>query len=65
MSDESRQELVVALRRRGWTYDKIGRRVGMSANGVMQLIRRVTDPEAYYHKLDEEVDDDGPDDEDW
>jgi hypothetical protein len=36
-----RDELIVALRRRGLTYRQIAPRVGMSANGVMQALRRI------------------------
>ena len=31
MSGATRDELIVALRRRGWTYKRIGKAVGMSA----------------------------------
>jgi hypothetical protein len=65
MSAEVRMELMIQLRRRGWTYERIGRRVGMSPNGVMQAIRRKTSPETYYPKLDEEVDVDLPEEEEW
>jgi hypothetical protein len=36
-----RDELIVALRRRGYTYRQIAGRVGMSPNGVMQALRRI------------------------
>jgi len=56
MSDDQRTRLMVTLRQRGWTYKRIGAAVGMSANGVMQALRRVTDPGSYYIRLEEEVD---------
>jgi hypothetical protein len=65
MSKEEKERLIVELRRRRWTYEKIGKQVGMSKNGVMQLLRRVTNPEKYYAKLDEEVDEEERDDERW
>jgi hypothetical protein len=37
-------EMIVRLRRKGWTYRRIGKAVGMSANGVMQALRRMADP---------------------
>ena len=36
-----RDEMIVALRRRGWTYAKIGRRVGMSESGVKRALDRI------------------------
>ena len=64
MSDEERTALMLRLRRRGWTLAQIGKQVGMSKNGVMQALRRTTQPSRYYHHLEEEVDD-GPPREDW
>jgi hypothetical protein len=57
---------MVAMRRRGWSYARIGRVVGMSPTGVMLALRRTQEPERYYEKLDEEVEPDAPgDDEEW
>ena len=42
MSDLERVETIAALRRRGWTYAKIGRVVGLSANGAKYALHRVT-----------------------
>ncbi len=39
-----RDELIVTLRRKGYTYRKIAKLVGMSPNGVMQALRRMADP---------------------
>jgi hypothetical protein len=36
-----RDELIVKLRKRGYTYRQIAPRVGMSPNGVMQALRRI------------------------
>lgn len=36
-----RDELIRELRGRGWSYRAIGKRVGMSANGVMHSLRRM------------------------
>jgi hypothetical protein len=36
-----RDQMIVELRRRGYTYRAIGKRVGMSANGVMHALRRL------------------------
>lgn len=65
MSDEQRTRLMVEMRRRGYSYARIGRALCMSANGVMQAIRRVTEPHRYYQRLDEEVDDPVPPEDDW
>ena len=43
MSAPERDELILALRRREWSYAKIGRAVGMSANGGMLSLRRITE----------------------
>jgi hypothetical protein len=36
-----RDQKILALRRRGYTYRAIGKAVGMSANGVMHALRRL------------------------
>jgi hypothetical protein len=36
-----RDQMIVELRRRGYTYRAIGKAVGMSANGVMTSLRRI------------------------
>ena len=56
MSDSERLAAIVALRRRGWTYKKIGARVGLSANGVKYALHRVTQPGRYIAEAPEEVD---------
>jgi hypothetical protein len=48
LSDEVRAELIIKLRRLGWTYKAIGRRVGLSPNGVKYALMRVTQPGRYY-----------------
>jgi IS30 family transposase len=39
-----RDELIVRLRRKGYSYRKIGKAVGMSPQGVLQALRRMADP---------------------
>jgi hypothetical protein len=36
-----RDELIVAMRRRGFTYRVIARRVGMSPGGVLRALQRI------------------------
>lgn len=36
-----RDKVILELRKRGWSYRKIGQHVGMSANGVMHALRRI------------------------
>ena len=36
-----RDQLIVELRRRGWTYARIGKKVGMSENGVSESLTRI------------------------
>lgn len=36
-----RDKLILELRGRGWSYRAIGKRVGMSPNGVMHSLRRM------------------------
>jgi transposase-like protein len=36
-----RDELIMQLCRRGYTYRAIARQVGMSPNGVLQALRRI------------------------
>jgi DNA-directed RNA polymerase specialized sigma24 family protein len=38
-----RDKLIMELRLRGWSYRAIGKRVGMSANGVMHSLRRMNE----------------------
>jgi len=54
--DLGRIETIAALRRRGWTYAKIGRVVGLSANGAKYVLHRVTQPGRYVEVCEEEVD---------
>ena len=56
MSEQERFEIIWALRKRQWTYAKIGARVGMSANGVKYALHRVTRPNRYLDDAPEEVD---------
>lgn len=65
MSRTERDKRIVELRRQGYTLARIGREVGMSKNGVMQALRRVSDPGRYYERLDEEVDSPEPIKDDW
>jgi lambda repressor-like predicted transcriptional regulator len=57
MSDRERVEMIFTLRRRGWTYARIGRQVGLSANGVKYALHRETRPGRYIADAPEEVDD--------
>lgn len=36
-----RDQMIVQLRRRGWTYKNIGKRVGMSESGVKRALDRI------------------------
>jgi hypothetical protein len=36
-----RDEMIVKLRRAGWTHARIGRRVGMSESGVRRALERI------------------------
>jgi len=56
MNDEVRAQVIMALRRRGWTYAKIGKQVGLSANGVKYALHRVTQPHRYDDDFPDEVD---------
>ena len=56
MSDHDRVALIMSLRRRGWTYAKIGGHVGLSANGVKYALHRVTQPGRHEYDAPEEVD---------
>lgn len=56
MNDDERVKVIMALRRRGWTYARIGKRVGLSANGVKYTLHRVTQPGRYDEYYEEEVD---------
>jgi len=38
-----RDKLILELRLRGYSYRAIGKRVGMSANGVMHSLRRMSE----------------------
>jgi hypothetical protein len=39
-----RDEMIVRLRRKGWSYRRIGAKVGMSPQGVLVALRRMADP---------------------
>lgn len=56
MSDSERVAVIAQLRRRGWTYKKIGQYVGLSANGVKYALHKVTQPGRYIADAPEEVD---------
>ena len=56
MSDLERVETIARLRRQGWTYAKIGKVVGLSANGVKYALHKVTQPGRYAEYCEEEVD---------
>jgi lambda repressor-like predicted transcriptional regulator len=43
MNAATRDELIVSLRRRGWTYEKIGRAVGMSEKSVGNALLRIAE----------------------
>jgi DNA-directed RNA polymerase specialized sigma24 family protein len=36
-----RDRLILQLHRRGWTYERIGQRVGMSESGVRRALERI------------------------
>lgn len=36
-----RDQLIMQLRRRGWTYERIGKRVGMTESGVRRALERI------------------------
>jgi hypothetical protein len=57
MNDDLRAAVIMDLRRKGWTYKAIGRRVNLSANGVKYALHRVTQPGRYADHFEEEVDD--------
>ena len=55
MPDSERVRLIYALRKRKWSYAKIGKHIGMSANGVKYALHRVTDPTRHLVDAPEEV----------
>ena len=65
MSDLERVEVIAELRRRGWTYARIGTVVGLSANGAKYALHRVTHPGRYREHCEEEVPAVGAGTEDW
>ena len=56
MNDRLRAETILKLRRQGWTWEKVGRAVGLSANGAKYCLHRVTQPGQYTEVCEEEVD---------
>lgn len=38
---QERDRLIIQLRRAGWTYKRIGKRVGMSESGVARAVQRI------------------------
>ena len=54
----NRDGLILAYRARGWSYRKIGSALGMSANGVMQVVHRIKQTGRYDEFDEREV---GPD----
>ena len=65
MSDKRRTELMLKMRRNGWSYRRIARALDMSFNGVMMALRRVLEPDRYYQRLEEEVGNVGARPEEW
>jgi hypothetical protein len=56
MNDEQRARLIAKMRQRGWSWERIGKSVGMSANGARYLVERISDPEKWsqrYRKVGE------------
>ena len=41
VSAEERDKIILTLRRRGWTYARIAKHVGMSENGVSASLTRI------------------------
>jgi lambda repressor-like predicted transcriptional regulator len=56
MSDQERVEIIFSLRKKRWTYARIGKLVGLSANGVKYALHRVTQPGRHADDAPEEVD---------
>jgi hypothetical protein len=44
MNDQMRARMIAKLRSRGWSWERIGKTVGLSANGAKYLLQRMTDP---------------------
>jgi hypothetical protein len=38
---QQRDQMIVALRRRGWTHQRIGQQVGMTESGVRRALDRI------------------------
>lgn len=55
MSDEERFQIIYALRKKKWTYERIGTFVGLSPNGVKYALHRVTQPGRHAEDAPEEV----------
>lgn len=51
MSDQERLEVIVGLRRRGVPWARVGRAVGLSANGAKYAWMRAVDPAGYRQKM--------------
>jgi transcriptional regulator len=49
MTAPERDAKILALRKRGWTYKKIGQAVDMTSNGIMQALRRMADTQDPRH----------------
>lgn len=56
LGKEARFDLIMRLRRRGYTYAAIGKVVGLSPNGVKYAMWGVLDPQRYRERCEEEVD---------
>jgi hypothetical protein len=56
MNDQVRAEVIMDLRRLGWTWEKVGRAVGLSANGAKYCLHRVMQTGKYAEDFEEEVD---------
>ena len=43
MPPVERDRMILRLRRAGWSYKRIGQRVGMSESGVSRAVQRIRD----------------------
>lgn len=46
-NDKERAAKIARLRRAGWSWERIGGAVGLSANGARYLWQRISDPERW------------------
>lgn len=47
ISDEDRVRVIVELRRRGWSWQKVGDYVGMSRRGAQYAMLKSVDPDRF------------------